>query len=126
MRILHAWRKDWWFMVDGPPADEDYCYMTSVGHKSGRPHSIEIWFVEHGGRCYIVAGPREKTHWLQNILHNPSVTFRVGRRDDGVPERPGRGRVVDEPALAAEIAALMDAKYNWSDGTIVELAYDPA
>jgi hypothetical protein len=112
-----------------PPADEAYAYMTSTGHRSGRPHSIEIWFVEREGRCYIVAGPRGKTHWLQNILHNPDITFRVGRRDDGAPELPGRARVVDpaiEPELAAQITALMDAKYDWSDGAIVELTRDPA
>ncbi len=108
----------------GPPADEDYVYMTSTGHKSGKPHSIEIWFIQRDDRCYIVAEFRDKTHWVQNIRHNPAVTFRVGRRDDGAPELPGRGRVVDpvtEPELAAEVSALMDAKYGWSDGTIVEL-----
>ena len=113
--------------TSGPPADEDYAYMTSRGHKSGKPHSIEIWFVEHNGRCYIVAGPREQTHWLQNIRRDPVITFRVGRRDDGVPERPGRAREIDpvvEPGLASTVTALMDAKYGWSDGLIVELAYD--
>ncbi len=114
--------------MDGaPPADEDYLYLTSTGHKSGRPHSIEIWFVERENCCYIVAGERGRAHWLQNVQRNPVVTFRVGRRDDGAPELPGRGRVVDpalEPALAAEVVALMDAKYDWSEGTIVELARD--
>lgn len=111
----------------GPPADEDYVYMTSRGHKSGKPHSIEIWFVEHAGHCYIVAGEREKAHWVQNIRRDPTITFRVGRRDDGAPERPGRARVIDlavEAELASAVSALMDEKYEWSDGLIVELAHD--
>lgn len=30
-------------------ANEDFCYMTTTGRVSGRPHEIEIWF---GARRY--------------------------------------------------------------------------
>jgi hypothetical protein len=36
----------------------------------------------------------------------------------------GTGRIVDataEPDLAAAVSALMDTKYDWSDGLIIEL-----
>jgi deazaflavin-dependent oxidoreductase (nitroreductase family) len=97
----------------------EYLYLTTTGWKSGKPHEIEIWYVAHGGRYYIVSEHREHSHWVQNIAHHPSVTFRV----EGETFK-GRGRAVDpaqEPELAAAVAALMDAKYDWSDGLIVEL-----
>jgi hypothetical protein len=25
-------------------ADEDFCYLTTTGRKSGKPHESEIWF----------------------------------------------------------------------------------
>jgi deazaflavin-dependent oxidoreductase (nitroreductase family) len=99
-----------------------YLYLTTTGHRTGRPHEIEIWYVERGGRYYIVAEHRERAHWVRNIRHDSRVHIRVA----GL-YAPGRGRVVDaeaEPALAAAVSALMDAKYDWSDGLIVELTPD--
>ena len=57
---------------------------------------------------------------MQNILHDPVISFRV--RDQTFT---GTARIIDpaqEPELASAVAALMDAKYEWSDGLIVELA----
>jgi hypothetical protein len=57
---------------------------------------------------------------VQNIQHSPKVSFWV----EGVTYQ-GSGRTIDpqaEPTLAAEVSALMDAKYNWSEGLIVELS----
>jgi deazaflavin-dependent oxidoreductase (nitroreductase family) len=101
-----------------------FLYMTSTGWRSGNPHRIEIWFVEHDGRYYIVSEMGERSHWVQNVQRSPAITFEVGEQ-----RFQGRGRVVDrsaEPTLAAAVAAKMDAKYEWSDGLIVELAPSPA
>lgn len=101
------------------PADLPYLYLTSTGWKSGSPHRIEIWFVAYNGAFYIVAERRERSHWVQNIRHNPSVTFEVGDQT-----YTGIGRLIDnaaEPDLAAAVSKLMDDKYGWSSGLIVEL-----
>lgn len=100
--------------------EPQFLYLTTTGWKSGRPHDIEIWFVAHEGRYYLVSEHREKSHWVQNIRHHPAVAFRVGDQ-----RFQGSGRVIDpqiEPELAAAVSAKMDAKYEWSDGLIVELA----
>ncbi|PJF36287.1 MAG: hypothetical protein CUN49_06195 [Candidatus Thermofonsia Clade 1 bacterium] len=106
-------------------SDEIFLYLTTIGHKSGLPHQIEIWFVQHGGRYYMVAERREQAHWVQNILRRPQVQFSLGRRNAPTAVLPlawAQARLVpaDEP-VAAEVHALMDAKYAWSDGLIVEL-----
>lgn len=100
--------------------EPQYLYLTTTGHISGKPHEIEIWFVAHQGRYYLVSEKRERSHWVQNIRHDPAITFRVGEQHfDGI------GRAVDpgiEPELAEQVCALMDAKYGWSTGLIVELS----
>jgi deazaflavin-dependent oxidoreductase (nitroreductase family) len=108
-------------MSEAHTADgQQYLYLTTIGWKSGQAHQIEIWYVYHAGRYYLVAETGERAHWVQNIRHNPAITFQVGSA-----QFTGTGRAVDrsvEPELADAVAALMDAKYDWSDGLIVELA----
>lgn len=102
--------------------EAQFLYLTTTGRKTGRRHEIEIWFVAHEGRYYLVSEKREGADWVQNILHEPAVTFRVGEAS-----WQGMGRPVDrvvEGELAAAVAAKMEAKYEWSDGLIVELAPD--
>ena len=64
---------------------------------------------------------KESAHWVQNILHNPRVSFSVS---DKVLD--GQARVIsnDRAELAIEVARLMKEKYGWSDGLIVELAQE--
>lgn len=99
-----------------------FLYLTTTGWKSGRSHEIEIWYVELDRRYYLVAEGREKAHWVRNIQHNPVITFRV----DGRTFR-GSGRVIDpvvDLTLVGQVAVLMEAKYEWSAGLIVELTPD--
>jgi deazaflavin-dependent oxidoreductase (nitroreductase family) len=93
--------------------------LTTHGWKTGKQHRIEIWFAEHNKRYYIISERIEGAHWVQNIKHNPSVTFCVNDRIF-----KGNARIVDqekETALSAEVLKLMDTKYKWSQGLIVEL-----
>lgn len=112
-------------MSDNP--NETFLYLTTRGRKTGNPHRIEIWYVEEGGRFYMVSEHRDNAHWVKNALHTPEVRFSVGTRADNgltVPERTATARVVDdaaEPVLAAAVRAKMQAKYDWSDGLIVEV-----
>jgi deazaflavin-dependent oxidoreductase (nitroreductase family) len=97
----------------------EFLYLTTIGHKTGNPHEIEIWYVPYEGRYYLVAEGRERSHSVQNIRHNTAVSFHV----EGQTHR-GTGRAVDpasEPELAAAVSKLMDDKYGWSNGLIVEL-----
>lgn len=108
-------------MVD----EETFLYLITTGHVTGNPHHIEIWFVEHAGRCYILAEHFERTHWVQNIRKNPTVHFSLGTSSNQGQPSPATGRIInegDEAELSATIKRLMTDKYNWNDGLIVELA----
>ncbi len=103
---------------------DEFLYLTTTGRKTGQPREIEIWFVEHGGCYYLCAEGREKADWVQNILHNPAVIFWVHGKTYS-----GTGRILEgtaEPDLTAGGTALFDAKYQWSDGLMVELCPDEA
>jgi uncharacterized pyridoxamine 5'-phosphate oxidase family protein len=94
--------------------------LNTTGWKSSKKHEIEIWFVEYNKKYYIVSERRERAHWVQNIKQNPTVEFKVSNKMS-----EGIARIVEpmrEPELVARISMLMDSKYKWSQGLIVELA----
>lgn len=99
--------------------EPQYLYLTTIGWKTGNPHRIEIWFVQYDERYYVVSEYPKRAHWVQNIRHDQSVKFTVGSHSF-----EGKGRLIDsakEGSLAETISALMDQKYGWSNGQIVEL-----
>ncbi|HEY7080792.1 MAG TPA: nitroreductase family deazaflavin-dependent oxidoreductase [Nitrososphaeraceae archaeon] len=99
--------------------EPQFLYLSTVGWKTGKKHNIEIWFVEHGGRYYIVSEREYKAHWVQNILVKPQVSFSVGNASF-----QGTARIVyqeKESSLAAQISILMNEKYGWNKGVFVEL-----
>lgn len=107
---------------------EAFLYLTTIGRTSGAPHQIEIWFVQRGSSYYVVAERGEAADWVKNLMASPRVRFSVGARSDPTARLPlveasARTLPADDP-LAAEVRALMDAKYGWSDGLIVELRPD--
>jgi deazaflavin-dependent oxidoreductase (nitroreductase family) len=96
-----------------------FLYLSTVGWKTGKRHRIEIWFVEHDGRYYVVSERKKQAHWVRNLIQNPAISFTVS-------DKPfeGKARVVPrdtETDLASRISDLMKAKYGWGDGLIVEL-----
>ncbi len=36
--------------------DEQFCYLTTTGRKTGRPHTIEIWFGFANDTFYLLSG----------------------------------------------------------------------
>jgi hypothetical protein len=99
--------------------DQQFLYLSTKGWRTGRQHKIEIWFVSYADKYYVVSERKEKAHWVQNIMHNLTVMFTVDSKSF-----EGTARTVNKHAehkLAGEVASLMNTKYGWSDGLIVEL-----
>ena len=93
-----------------------YLYLTTTGHRSGKQHKIEIWYVEHGGCHYLISEKREGAHWVRNIRANAAITYRLGDI-----KLAGRASVPTDPDLIAAVKAKMDAKHGWSNGLVVQL-----
>lgn len=85
----------------------DYCYVTTAGRKSGRPHTIEIWFALEGDRVYLLSGGGDASDWVRNIRVNPTVGLRVGDRD-----MIASARVVERPEEDALARRLLLQKYR--------------
>ena len=61
----------------------EYCYLTTTGRRSGRPHRIEIWFAaarDGRDRIYLLAGGREGADWVRNLRAHPDVRVDIGTR----------------------------------------------
>ena len=91
-------------------ADEAFCYLTTIGRVSGRPHTIEIWFVLHGPVLYMLSGGLDKADWVKNILHQSDVTVKI--KDQVFA---GQGRMVKDTAEDALARQLIARKYPSTD-----------
>jgi deazaflavin-dependent oxidoreductase (nitroreductase family) len=93
------------------PGTQPFCYLTTVGRVSGRPHTIEIWFALQGSTLYLLSGGGDRSDWVRNLSARPAVTVRIGRRD--AAERAGSARVVEPLTAEDELAReLVVAKYQ--------------
>lgn len=96
-----------------------YLHLTTTGRKTGLAREIEIWFVAHAGRFYILAEHFYRAQWVRNLIANPQVQVRLGGR-----EFAATARVLDEQADAAlyKLAQQLELeKYGWGDGLPVEI-----
>ena len=101
---------------------DQFLYLTTTGRKTGLPRQIEIWFVEIGGRFYILAEHYHRTQWVKNIRRDPRVRVRIGRRE--TPEFEATAHALD-PRRDAELyqaaQRVSREKYGWGDGLPVEI-----
>lgn len=60
---------------------ERYCYLTTIGRRTGQPHEIEIWFAAVGDTIYLMNGgtgrPPGASDWVRNAQVNPAVRVRI-------------------------------------------------
>ena len=105
------------------PQELVYLYLTTTWRRSGLPREIEIWFTWRDGRYYVISEHSRKAHWVQNLLTNRRVRWRIGEAT-----LTGRARLIDDatkPRLHEAIQELSREKYGWGDGLVVELTPDP-
>jgi deazaflavin-dependent oxidoreductase (nitroreductase family) len=89
-----------------------YVYLTTTGRRTGRPHTIEIWYAVHDGRVYLMAGGRDRADWVRNLKREPHVQLRAGDTTYHAV-----ARVVEDLAEDALVRRLLAAKYQgWREG----------
>jgi deazaflavin-dependent oxidoreductase (nitroreductase family) len=89
-------------------AGEQFCYLTTLGRKTGNPHTIEIWFAlsPDSPIFYILSGGGDRSDWVKNIRHNPNVQARI----KGTTFEGG-GRIVQSQEEDRMARKLVVAKY---------------
>lgn len=55
-----------------------FCYLTTRGRMSGRPHRIEIWSAIIDGRLFVNSGGGKHSDWVKSLLADPSVGIEIG------------------------------------------------
>ncbi|MFE9204650.1 nitroreductase/quinone reductase family protein [Micromonospora sp. NPDC007230] len=99
----------------------EFAYLTTVGRRSGRPHTIEIWYAEHQGVRYVLSGDGDGADWVRNLRREPSARLRLGGPRELHADLPGTAavmaRFVAAPAEEAVARRLLAAKYQgWREG----------
>ncbi len=91
--------------------NQEYCYLTTTGRVSGRPHEIEIWFGAYGNTLYLLSGS-ERSDWVQNLLKDQAVTVRIAKHT-----LSGSARLVKEKEEDHRARYLIAEKYQeWEEG----------
>lgn len=92
--------------------DEDYCYLTTTGRVSGKPHEIEIWFGLNEDTLYLLSGGMDGSDWVKNLLKNPSVIVLIAKHTFHAT-----ARVVAEEKEETMARYLLAEKYQeWENG----------
>ena len=92
-------------------ANEDYCYLTTKGRLSGRPHEIEIWFGVQNNSVYLLSGSHN-SDWVKNLLKDPLVTVRIAKHTF-----TGTARIVNDEKEEMTARYMLAEKYQeWEDG----------
>jgi deazaflavin-dependent oxidoreductase (nitroreductase family) len=92
---------------------EEYAHLTTRGRRTGRPHTIEIWFAPVGTSIWMIAGGGTSSDWVANLLADPAVTVRIGSRTFAGRARTDAGDA-GETAVARRLLA---ARYQgWEEG----------
>ena len=86
--------------------NEDFCYVTTTGRRTGKPHEIEIWFAAQGRTAYILMGAGERADTVRNLRAEPRVKFRVGKKT-----WKATARVVTDAKEQGLARGLVPAKY---------------
>jgi len=57
---------------------EKFAYLTTVGRKTGNPHTVELWFAFADGKIFL-SHEGSYTDWMKNIKKTRRVRARIGR-----------------------------------------------
>ena len=94
----------------------DFCYVTTTGRVSGRPHRIEIWYAAapNADTIYVLAGGRDRSDWVRNLVADPACTVEIGDQ-----HYSGRARMLDPNTGEDELArTLVHDKYAEGDDLV--------
>jgi deazaflavin-dependent oxidoreductase (nitroreductase family) len=95
--------------------EESFCYLTTTGRVTGRPHEIEIWYAlaPETRTLYMLSGGGDRSDWVKNLRRNPEVEIRIAGEHLAGKARETRDAEEDELARR-----LLVEKYESSPGSL--------
>jgi len=60
-----------------PLKKEQFAYLTTIGRKTRKLHTVELWFALADGKIYL-SHEGATTDWMRNITSNNRVGVKVG------------------------------------------------
>ncbi len=94
--------------------------LTTTGRKTGRPRTVELWFVYEDGVVWLMTGKDRNgptSHWARNLQANPEASLKIGR----TVFRAKATKVEDTEARLSLLMGAYRAKYG---ETTVHQFYD--
>ena len=91
---------------------EEYCYLTTTGRVTGKPHKIEIWFGLNDKTLYLLSGGMDGSDWVKNLLKSSSVTVRIAKHTFRATARV----VTDEKEETMARYMLAEKYQEWENG----------
>jgi deazaflavin-dependent oxidoreductase (nitroreductase family) len=92
--------------------NENFAYLTTTGRRTGKHHTIEIWFALRDGTVYLLSGGGDSADWVRNLRKTSAVRVRVGSRTVD-----GTARELTTPEEDTLARQLLDEKYmSWKPG----------
>lgn len=105
-----------------------YCYLSTVGRRTGKTHRIEIWFVVRDGALWLLTEGHGKADWVANLRVHPHATVELGERRLAVEATIAEGLPGDHPVrhdLAARYADQEPGLDAWA-ATALAVRLDPS
>ena len=85
---------------------ERLVFLTVVGRKSGKPHTVKIWFAAANGKVFVTSARGKDAQWVKNLRKTPAVTVKIG-------ETTFQGTAVwrEDEQVSTEVIPLFLRKY---------------
>jgi deazaflavin-dependent oxidoreductase (nitroreductase family) len=73
--------------------------LTVVGRKTGKKHTIPIWFATSGQKLYLLPVNGTANEWYKNLVQNPTLELQVSGKKLTVAAHLTKDKKMVEDAL---------------------------
>ena len=107
--------------------DREEIKITVKGRRSGREVALPVWFALEGKTLWLLPLHGSRTQWYRNVLADPTLTLRAGRRALTAMGRPRRARSAVQRVLKRfrkKYSAKLVAEYYDHSDVVVDVPID--
>jgi deazaflavin-dependent oxidoreductase (nitroreductase family) len=81
--------------------------LTVTGRKSGRESSRPVWFVEEGGKLFLLPVTGSDSNWYKNVQKTPTIRLAADGADLQTDAKP-----IDDPAAVRAVVDRFRDRYG--------------